>query len=370
LNGYITAGVASDHECSTVADALEKLKRGQWIMIREGTAAKNMDALMPLFQEPYCNRCMLVTDDKHPGDLIQLGHIDYMIRKAIRNGADPIKAIKMATKQPAEYFGLKNVGAIAPGYKANLVVLEDMQNVRVTKVYKDGKLVAQNGRLLDQGISQPTNNKQDKNYKKVYHSFHMNELTPKDFLIHVTGKFMRVIELIPGELLTREIILPCTRIGVDIQEDIIKLAVVERHHNTGHIGIGYLKGYGMRNGAVASSISHDSHNLIVAGTNDEDMSLAGNCVRKNEGGIAVVTEGKILGELALPIAGLMCQEKAEYVQKILIDMKAEARRLGVPEKIDPFMTLAFISLPVIPEIRLTTLGLVDVASQELIKTIY
>lgn len=373
LNGYITAGVTSDHECSSAEDAVEKLKRGQWIMIREGTAAKNMDTLMPLFQEPYCTRCMLVTDDKHPGDLIKLGHIDYMIRKAIQNGADPIKTIKMATKQPAEYFGLKDVGAIAPGYKADFVILDDLENVQVRAVYKGGTLIAQDNTLVKtqpQVVITKTKEKQVINLDKIYNSFHMKELFPKDFTIKENGKFMRIIELVPGELLTKELILLYTGPGVDTQKDIIKIAVVERHHNTGHIGLGFLKGYGMRTGAIASSIAHDSHNLIVVGTTDEDMCLAANCVRKNQGGIAVVADGQILGELPLPIAGLMCDEKAEYVEHILSGMKKEAQTLGVSTGIDPFMTLAFISLPVIPELRLTTLGLVDVNNQQLIKTIY
>ena len=383
LNGYITAGVTSDHECSSAEDAVEKLKRGQWIMIREGTAAKNMDALMPLFQEPYCTRCMLVTDDKHPGDLIQLGHIDYMIRKAIQNGADPIKTIKMATKQPAEYFGLKDVGAIAPGYKADLVILDNLENVQVKAVYKGGTLVAQDNTLMkkqSKELSTKTKEKeqeqqqqqeqQNKNLDKIYNSFHMKELFPKDFAIKENGRSMRVIELVPGELLTKELILPYTGLGVDTQKNIIKIAVIERHHNSGHIGLGFLKGYGMRTGAIASSIAHDSHNLIVVGTTDEDMCLAANCVRKNQGGIAVVSNAQILGELPLPIAGLMCNEKAENVELILSAMKKEAQTLGVSTGIDPFMTLAFISLPVIPELRLTTLGLVDVNNQKLIETIY
>jgi len=327
---------------------------------------------------------MLVTDDKHPGDLIQLGHIDYILRKAIHSGADPIRAIKMATKQPAEYFGLRNVGAIAPGYKADLVILNDLQNIEVAAVYKGGMLVAQDSKLTKMNNKlKPENDdeqlkvtdqigilKIEKSFQKVYHSFHMSELLPEDFIVLEKGKFMRVIELIPGELLTKELVLPNIDSGVDLQQDIIKLAVVERHHNTGHIGLGFLKGYGMRNGAIASSIAHDSHNLIVVGTTDEDMCLAANSVRKNQGGIAVVSDGQILGELPLPIAGLMCNEKAEYVENILSAMKNEAQTLGVSTGIDPFMTLAFISLPVIPEIRLTTLGLVDVKNQQLIKTIY
>lgn len=367
LNGYITAGVISDHECSTIEDAIEKLSRGQWIMIREGTAAKNMDALMPLFEPPYCYRCMLVTDDKHPGDIIEYGHVDYLIRKAVSNGADPILAVKMATIQPAEYFGLKNTGAIAPGYKADIAVVDNLNDMNVIEVYKDGKLAAQNRKVVTSSI----NSKIDLNkYDKVYTSFHMKELKPEDFEVKEIGEFMRVIELVDGELLTNERILPYHGTGVDIEQDIVKLAVAERHLNTGHIGIGFLKGYGMKNGAVASSIAHDSHNLIIVGTNDLDMSIAANCVRKNQGGLALVSEGNVLGELPLPIAGLMCDEKAEEVEEKLGAMKKEAIRLGASKGIDPFMTLAFISLPVIPDIRLTTHGLVKVDTQELISTIF
>ncbi len=375
LNGYITAGVASDHECSTAADALEKLRRGQWIMIREGTAAKNMDALSPLLKEPYCYRCMFVTDDKHPSDLIRNGHMDYLIRKAVKNGADPVHAIRMATIQPAEYFGLKNTGAVAPGYKADLVLLDNLQDIKVKAVYKEGILTARNNEYMigDHERKSRETDKwksiQEEELKPVYHSFHMRELIPKDLSVEEKGQSMRVIELIPGELLTKEIILPYRKPGVDMQQDIIKLAVAERHHGTGHIGIGFLKGYGLKNGAVASSISHDSHNLIIVGTNDSDMCLAANCVRNNQGGLAIASEGRIVNELALPIAGLMCDRNAGEVEKIMTAMKAEARSLGVSESIDPFMTLAFISLPVIPEIRLTTLGLVNVEKQELIKTI-
>lgn len=367
LNGYIAAGVVSDHECSTVEDAKEKLSRGQWIMIREGTAAKNMDALMPLFQPPYCYRCMLVTDDKHPGDIIEYGHVDYLIRKAVSNGADPILAVKMATIQPAEYFGIKNTGAIAPGYKADIAVVGSLYDMNVLEVYKDGKLAAQNKIILNESV---TTKKDLNKFKKVYTSFHMKELKPEDFIVKETGESMRVIELVNGEILTNEKIMPFSGTGVNPEQDIVKLAVAERHLNTGHIGVGFLKGYGLKNGAIASSIAHDSHNLIIVGTNDLDMSIAGNCVRKNQGGLAIVSEGKILGELPLPIAGVMCDEKAEVVEDKLGAMKKEAKGLGVSEGIDPFMTLAFISLSVIPDIRLTTRGLVKVDVQEFVPTIF
>lgn len=455
LNAYITAGVASEHECSNIEEALEKLRRGQWIMIREGTAARNMEALMPLFEPAYSGRCMLVTDDKHPGDLLRQGHVDYLIRKAVEYGADPITAIRMATINAARYFGLTGMGAAAPGYKADLVVLKDLKSLSVEAVYKNGKLVADrgeykennsrneknslstldNGSIRDKKISEGKKLSEDKvlsedkeifehrikiedneiledkeilvdkkilhdkikyqdkkmsaaykilkginsttkdpdNIHKIYTSFHLKELVPEDFTNSETGNFMRVIELVPRELLTKELILPYPPKGLyageeGIYEDIIKLAVAERHHNTGHIGLGYLKGYGLKAGAIASSIAHDSHNLIIAGNNNEDMCLAANRVRRNQGGLAIVKNGRIAGELALPIAGLMCEDSAEKVDAVLAALKLEARKLGVKEGIDPFMTLAFLSLPVIPEIRLTTKGIADVKTQKIVKT--
>lgn len=378
LNAYITAGVASDHECSNIEEALEKLRRGQWIMIREGTAARNMEALMPLFEPAYSGRCMLVTDDKHPGDLLRQGHVDYLIRKAVEYGADPITAIRMATINAARYFGLTGMGAAAPGYKADLVVLKDLKSLSVEAVYKNGKLAGDRGeykgnnsRNEKNSLSTPT--KSPDSIHNIYTSFHLKELVPEDFTNSETGNFMRIIELVPRELLTKELILPYPPEGLHADEegiykDIIKLAVAERHHNTGHIGLGYLKGYGLKAGAIASSIAHDSHNLIIAGTNNEDMCLAANRIRRNQGGLAIVKNGRITGELALPIGGLMCEDSAEKVDAVLAALKLEARKLGVNEGIDPFMTLAFLSLPVIPEIRLTTKGIADVKTQKIVKT--
>jgi adenine deaminase len=387
LNAYTTAGVASDHECSNIEEALEKLRRGQWIMIREGTAARNMEALMPLFEPAYAGRCMLVTDDKHPGDLLRQGHVDYLIRKAVEYGADPITAIRMATINAAQYFGLTGMGAAAPGYKADLVILKDLKSLTVEAVYKNGKLTADRGEykednrrkekncLSPQDISKDINSttKYPDNIHKIYTSFHLKELVPEDFTNTDNGNFMRVIELVPRELLTKELILPYPMKGFHadeegIYEDIIKLAVAERHHNTGHIGLGYLKGYGLKAGAIASSVAHDSHNLIIAGTNNEDMCLAANQVRRNQGGLVIVENGRIAGELALPIAGLMCEDSADKVDAVLAALKQEARKLGVKEGIDPFMTLAFLSLPVIPEVRLTTKGIADVKTQKIVKT--
>ena len=381
LNAYVTAGVRSDHECSTAGEAMEKLRRGQWIMIREGTAAKNLQALMPLCKAPYADRCMFVTDDRHPGDLMTSGHIDGIIRRAVELGADPIKAIKMGSCHTARYFGLKEQGAVAPGYRADLVVLSDLETVTVHQVYKDGRLVAEDGRVVaedsdavagsrtDSGSFAPDHHEDlEKRYPRVYRSFQMRKVRESDFQIEPKGSRIRAICLTPHELLTTEQEFAWTvqegyAPGVDVSNDLIKMAVLERHHGTGHIGLGFLHGYGLSAGAVATSVAHDSHNLIVAGVTDADMTLAANTVRRHRGGLAVVKDGKVLGVLPLPIAGLMTPEPAGDVDRELERLKSLTRELGIPETIDPFMTLAFASLPVIPKLRLNTCGLIDVEKQ-------
>lgn len=371
LNAYIIAGVLSDHECSTMEEAMEKLRRGQYIMIREGTAAKNMAALLPLFREPYCNRCMLVTDDKHPGDLLRGGHIDTNIRKAIAAGVDPAIAVKMATLIPAQYFGLKQHGAVAPGYKADLIVVSNLEQFTVEQVYKGGSLVAEGGKVLKPSPLVIDSTR----FARVMDSFDMDEITMKDLELHKSGEHERVIRLIENELLTEEEIIPFRQYpgiapGVDVAHKIVKLAVFERHHHSGHVGLGFLGNYSLQCGAVASSIAHDSHNLIVAGTNDADMVLAGNTVRKNKGGLAFVVNGRVIGELALPVAGLMSAESVEVVMENVQHLKDALRTHGIAEGIDPFMTLAFVSLPVIPKLRLNTYGIVDVKKQRIVPAVF
>lgn len=368
LNAYVTAGVQSDHECSCETEAMEKMRRGQWIMIREGTAAHNLEALMGLFQAPYCYRAMLVTDDKHPSDLLRLGHIDAIIKKAVHLGADPIKAVKMGSLHAAQYFGLLDRGAVAPGYRADLVILSDLENFEIRSVYKDGRLAAENGHVLQESQSVLFS---DRESERVTDSFHMPELTEEMLRFPIKGSLVRTISLIPHELLTKEeYVETASKEGEnyegDPKQDVVKLAVAERHKNTGHIGIGFLKGYGLKYGAVASSIAHDSHNLIIAGTNDRDMALAGQCVKKHGGGLAVVADGEILGSLPLPIAGLMSDRSLEWVDERLESLKAQLRTMGIPNEIDPFMTLAFVSLPVIPKLRLNTYGLIDVEEQKVV----
>lgn len=371
LNAYITAGVRSDHECSDIHEAMEKLRRGQYIMVREGTAAQNLNALLPLFREPYCERCMLVTDDKHPGDLLRGGHIDYIIRKAIAAGVEPAVAVKMGSLIPARYFGLKQNGAVAPGYAADLIVVSDLEHFTVESVYKNGALVAEEGKMLE-----PTQlSLREIGFERVLHSFDMEEITPDDLKLQTTGEWERVICLTPHELLTSEKIVPFqnhpgTAPGVDVEHQIVKLAVFERHHHSGHVGLGFLGNYGLQCGAVASSIAHDSHNLIVAGTNDADMVLAGNTIRKNKGGLAFVLNGRVVGELALPVAGLMSTETAEAVEEKLQALKAALKKAGISEEIDAFMTLSFVSLPVIPKLRLNTYGVVDVEQQTIVPAVF
>lgn len=369
LQAYIGSGISSDHECADINEAIEKIQYGQWIMIREGTAAKNLKALVSLCSEKYYHRCMFVTDDKHPGDLIEKGHMDYIIRKAVSMGADPIRAIKMASWNPAQYFQLNDRGAVAPGYRADLVVFDSMEHFNVIEVLKDGKPI--------KFSSDESENEKDarSDYKRVMNSFHMKEIFESDLSIPSDGKYERVIELIPKELLTKELIIQKYNeegypVGVSIKNDILKAAVFERHNNTNHIGIGFIKGYGLKCGAVASSVAHDSHNLIVIGTNDKDIAVAANCVRKNQGGIAIAVDGIVKGELPLPIAGLMSDLSVEDVENRLNNLKELTKSLGILHGIDPFMTLAFVSLPVIPELRLNTYGLINVRDQKIVKVFF
>lgn len=371
LNAYVTAGIRSDHECSDFEEAKEKFARGQWIMIRQGTAAKNLKALMGMFEDPYYQRCLLVTDDKHPGDLIRIGHIDAIIREAVSMGADPIRAIRMGTLNAAAYFGLHDMGAVAPGYKADLAVFDDLRTLNVKQVYKGGKLVAEDGKMLHQ--KEKITDWSEEIKERVFHSFHRDPITVEELqLKETTGTHQRVIDMVAHELITRERIeewkeLPGMALGVDISRDIVKLAAIERHKNTGHVGLGFLGKYGLKKGAVATSIGHDSHNLVIAGVTDEDIVLAGNRVIENGGGLAIALEGKVLADLPLPIGGLMADEPVEVVDEKLEHMKKISTELGISEDIDAFMTLAFISLPVIPKLRLNTYGVVDVEKHQVVE---
>ena len=357
LNAYISAGVYSDHECADTDNAMEKLRRGQFIMIREGTAAKNLEALMPLIRSrQLASRCMFCTDDKHPSDLLEKGHMDYICRQAVAMGADPIVAVQVACLHAARYFLLNNRGAIAPGYLADFAIVEDLKDFHVVSVYKKGKLVYENGRVV------PFSPAPMSAYlaEKARNTFHLPRLTAQDFANH---RPRGVIGMVPGQILTQD---KGYASEVDVARDILKMAVVERHKNTGHIGVCYLNGYGLTAGAVATSVSHDSHNIICVGANDADMAFACNQIVKNHGGIVVVKDGKVLAELPLEIAGVMSDQPLTVVNEGLERAKAAAYALGVSRDIDPFMTLSFMGLPVIPALRLTTRGVVDVSTQQFI----
>ncbi len=354
LNAYIAAGVYSDHECFRVEDAIAKLSRGQYIMIREGTAARNLDALLPLLTPKYYTYCMFCTDDKHPNDLLEKGHMDYIVRRAIRAGVDPIIAVKCASHHAARYFLLNNRGAVAPGFLADFVVIDNFQDFNILEVYKKGVRMFDGQRVADF----PPPEVDPKLEQRARDTFRVRHLTAADFR---ESRPRGVLGLVPGEIVTRD---DGYASAVDTATDTLKIAVVERHKNTGHIGVGYLRGYGLKSGAVATSISHDSHNIIVVGTNDADMADAANRVAEMGGGIVVLSGGETRAYVRLEIAGLMSGGVLSDVNWALEEAKAEAFRLGVHPGIDPFMTLSFMALPVLPALRLTTRGVFDVTNQK------
>ena len=353
LNAYIAAGVYSDHECHDLNDAIAKLQRGQFIMIREGTAARNLEALVPLLCDKYSERCMFCTDDKHPTDLLEKGHIDYIVRRAIALGADPITAVKVACHNAARYFLLNNRGAIAPGYLGDFVIIDSFESFRIEKVYKRGELMVENGVVKD--FAAPPI--EPYLVERAHSTFHVDPLTAEDF---AEKRPRGVIGMVSGEITTVD---AGYSDHIDTEHDILKIAVVERHKNTHHIGVGYIQGYGLKSGAVATSISHDSHNIIVVGTSEEDMAAAVNRVTALNGGIVVWKDGHSAAEVPLSIAGIMSEEPLEDVNRKLEDAKVKAAEMGVSPGVDPFMTLSFMALPVIPSLRITTRGVFDVTQQ-------
>ena len=352
LNAYMSAGVYSDHECDTFDNALEKLRKGQFIMIRDGTAAQNLDALIGLITPRYAHRCMFCTDDKHPADLLEKGHIDYIVRKAIRLGADPIQAIKVASHHAARYFLLNNKGAISPGYLADFAVLDGLDTANVTMVFKRGRMVWNGGEVT---LNEPRIDPDI--LSAVTDTFHLPELTEER--LRAAGP-LPLIGMKNGQIVTENLGMAE---GVCPEQDILKMVVCERHHDTGHVAVCYVKGYGLKRGAIAASIAHDSHNIIACGVSDRDIALAVNRIRTLRGGLTVAENGRILAELPLPVAGLLTDAPLEQVNVHLENCKRHAFSLGANPGIDPFMTLSFMSLPVIPSLRLTTRGVFDVDHQ-------
>ena len=358
LDKYVSAGIQSDHECSSIDEAKEKLSKGQWIMIREGTAAKNLWDLLPLFDEPYNRRCLLVTDDRHPADIANEGHIDNIIRLAVENSKSAVVAIRMATIQAAQCFGLHYVGAVAPAYRADILVLNDLNTVDVRDVYSSGKKVVDNKKMIDFASPQIPQKLSD----RVYNSFCTQDISVDSFYIEPKSRRCRVIGVIPGQIVTDELSFDINwnkDNGIDTSRDILKLAVIERHKGTGHVGVGFIHGIGLKVGAIASSVSHDSHNIIVIGTNEEDMAVAARHI-SSVGGNVVVVNGEVVADMPLPIAGLMTDVSADEIAKANELVRKTVYDYGVFEHVEPFMNMAFVSLSVIPKLKMTTQGLVDV----------
>ena len=348
LDGYIAAGVYSDHECDTVENAMEKLKKGQFVMIREGTAAQNLKALMPLIAPSTYSRCMFATDDKHPSDLLEKGHIDYVVRECLAAGLDPIMTLKVATHNAARYFLMNNKGAIAGGYVADLIILDDLPSFTIDRVIKRGHTAYEAGKPIVKRVPKID----EALVNKAYSSMNCHPVTADKL---ACGK-KALIGLVPHEIVTDDLGYADKP---NAQADILKVAVVERHHDSGHIGLGYIKGYGLKKGAVATSVAHDSHNIIAVGATDEDIAAAINAVIAAKGGI-FVTDGNVTRGLPLPIAGLISDQPLEKTNAVLESVKDFAYSLGVNRDIDPFMTLSFLSLPVIPKVKITTRGVFDV----------
>lgn len=355
LNAYILPGVRTEHECSTAEEAIERLRLGMFIMLREGSAARNVLNLLPAVTDATLSRCLFCTDDRHPEDILNHGHIDNNIRLAVQNGFDPVKAIQMATINAARCYNLQNIGAIAPGYKANMVILNSLMDMDIYQVYKKGRLVAENGKALFDIRSI--------NDSRMRNSVNIKKLEQNSFDIgHIEG-LANVIGLMPHSLVTNKLTLKVISIEEkyfdEDENSLLKIAVVERHHQTGNIGLGLVKGMGLQNGAIASSVAHDSHNIVVIGDNDTDMLAAVNHLQSIGGGICIASEGEIIHSLSLPIAGLMSDLTLEVVDERLREMLKKAYSMGVSREYDPFMTLAFLALPVIPELKITDLGLFD-----------
>jgi len=362
LTAYIAGGIGSDHECVTLEEAADKLRQGLYIMIREGSSEKNLETLLPLVTDKTYKRCLFVVDDRSCVDLLHDGDIDAVVRKAIRCGLNPVRAIQMATINTAEYFKLHRLGAIAPGYFANLIVIDDLSELKLNRVFYKGRLVAEGG--------QPLFHSNKPSGQGLTNTMNVKPFGIEALKMQASGEKQLVIEVVPGQIITHKRLEDVrTENGVliaDLDRDILKAAVVERHTGTGNIGLGLVKGFGLKKGALASSIAHDSHNIVVVGTNDDDMLIAIKEIERMQGGLVAVADRKVLANLALPVAGLLSDEPLETVVKKLEMLEQQVVNMGsvLPA---PFAVLSFLALPVIPELRLTDMGMVDVNAFKLIK---
>ena len=362
LSAYIAAGIHSDHESVSLSEAEEKLRRGMYVMIREGSSEKNLDTLLPLVTDKTYKRCFFVVDDRSAVDLLHDGDIDAVVRKAISRGLDPVRAIQMATLNIAEYFRLEGLGAVAAGYQANLIVIDDLSRLNVNLVFYQGRIVARDRQAL---FSEHHGKREG-----LERTVHIKPFGVEALKMPVTAETEPVIEIVPGQIITRKrrekikVVDGC--IVPDVDRDILKLVVVERHKATGNIGLGLVTGFNLKRGALASSVAHDSHNIVAVGTSDADIFVAVKHIEKMQGGLVVVAEGEVITSLPLPVAGLLSGEPLETVVANIEEVEQVARELGT-RLTSPFSTLSFVALPVIPELRLTDLGLVDVSEFRIIK---
>lgn len=360
LNAYSAAGIVGDHECSTVEEMKERLERGMYILLRQGSACHNLRPLLKGLTPMNSRRCLLCSDDRQPKTMLHEGHLDNHLKICVEEGVDPVTAIRMATLNAAECFGLKDRGAIAPGYRADVVLLDDLKDFHVNRVFIEGALVAEEGEYL------PEIKRYD--ISSVKGSVVVKDFSKEKFKMHLKSNKVNVIKILPGGVVTQK---TTAEIKLDDQgefvrdpeKDLVKVAVVERHQGTGNVACGFLEGYGIKEGAVALSVAHDSHNIIVVGVSDEEMEFAVNSLIKQEGGIVLVKEGKVIESMPMPIAGLMSDQSGEWVDQKLTDIHAKAyEELGICGDVEPVMTLCFMSLAVIPEVKLTDMGLFDVTT--------
>ncbi|ARK28714.1 adenine deaminase [Halalkalibacter krulwichiae] len=358
LNAYRVAGIQNDHEAVTAEEALARLRRGMYVLMREGTAAKDLEALLPILTPENARRCVFSTDDKHLDDLINEGSIDASIKKAIRLGVNPLQAIQMASLNAAECFGIRDKGAIAPGYEASFVFIRDLSNLEIESVFIKGEHVAQNGKML-KDIREPINPP-----AFLMKSVQLAPLTEKSLQLKLTNRKANIIGVTPGSIVTEHLVEEVDVLDGFFQPAVsrnqLKLVVAERHHKLGHVGVGIVKGIPIKDGAIVATVAHDSHNIVACGTDDQSIKQAIEHVATIQGGIAVVKSGKILAELSLPLAGLMSLEPFEEINNSLQKLEVALKEIGFEEDWNPFLTLSFLALPVIPSLKLTDTGLFNV----------
>ncbi|RWR04228.1 adenine deaminase [Siminovitchia fortis] len=359
INVYMASGIRTDHECVTAEEALVRMRKGMYVMLREGSAAKDLVTLLKAVNEQNARRCLFVTDDKHLDEIIDEGSIDFNVKTAIREGVDPLTAVQMATLNAAECFGLKTKGAIGPGYEADLLLLNDLEKVDIERVYKGGRLVAKNGDVIrpaKPSVTPPS---------IITGSINISSVSLEDLKVKMSeGNMANIIEIRPKMIVTKHLVEEVDVIDghfqPSVEKDQLKIAVIERHYRTGNIGLGVIKGLGIKNGAIASTVAHDSHNIVAAGTNDEDLLKAIQMTADMKGGLAVVEGGNLIASLPLPVSGLMSDMEYRVINERIHELNGALKKIGCSMEFKPFITLAFLALPVIPELKLTDNGLFDV----------